>query len=67
MTESLDTTLFIRHNVALHALLVENQAWFCAHDLGRLMAKQLDERLTRKLDADQRKLMLVDIYGAPKE
>ncbi|EJM63039.1 prophage antirepressor [Pseudomonas sp. GM49] len=67
MPESLTPTLFTRHNVHLHALLLENQAWFCAHDLGRLMGKHLDERVTRKLDADQRQLMLVDLYGAAKE
>jgi len=67
MSESLDTTLFTRHNVHLHALLVENQAWFCAHDLGRLMGKHLDARMTRKLDGDQRQMMLVNVYGAPKE
>jgi prophage antirepressor-like protein len=67
MSESLQTTLFTRHNVQLHALLVENQAWFCAHDLGRLMGKCLDERMTRKLDPDQRQMMVADVYGAAKE
>ena len=67
MPESLTPTLFNRHNVHLHALLLENQAWFCAHDLGRLMGKHLDGRMTRKLDADQRQMMLVDVNGAVKE
>ncbi|KAB0498959.1 BRO-N domain-containing protein [Pseudomonas vancouverensis] len=67
MPDSHIPTLFTRHNIHLHALLLENQAWFCAHDLGRLMGKHLDERTTRKLDADQRQLMIVDVYGAAKE
>lgn len=48
---------FTRHNLHLHTLLVENQAWFSASDLGRLMSKHLDERMTRKLDPDQRRMM----------
>lgn len=67
MTESLKPALFTRHNVNMHALLVENQAWFCAQGLGRLMGQHLDERMTRKLDADQRQMMLVDVNGAVKE
>ena len=67
MSEPLIPTLFTRHNIYLHALLVENQAWFCAHDLGRLMGKFLDERMSRKLDADQRQLMFVYAHGAAEE
>lgn len=67
MSEPLISTIFTRHNVYLHALLAENQAWFCAHDLGRLMGKYLDERMSRKLDADQRQMMLVYAHGAAKE
>jgi prophage antirepressor-like protein len=67
MPESLKPTQFTRHSIQLHALLLENQAWFCAHDLGRLMGKHLDERVTRKLDVDQRQMMLVDLYGAAQE
>jgi prophage antirepressor-like protein len=67
MPESLNPTLFTRYSVQLHALLLENQAWFCAHDLGRLMGTHIDERMTRKLDADQRRMMLVEVYGAAKE
>ena len=67
MSEALISTLFTRHNIYLHALLVENQAWFCAHDLGRLMGKFLDERMSRKLDADQRQMMFVYAHGAAEE
>ena len=67
MFEPLISTLFIRHNIHLHALLLENQVWFCAHDLGRLMGKYLDERMSRKLDADQRQMMLVHAHGAAEE
>lgn len=67
MSEPLISALFTRHNIYLHALLVENQAWFCAHDLGRLMGKYLDERMSRKLDADQRQMMFVYAHGAAEE
>lgn len=29
--------VFTRHSLHLHTLLLENQPWFCARDLGRLM------------------------------
>ncbi|WP_095058668.1 Bro-N domain-containing protein [Pseudomonas sp. Irchel s3f7] len=48
-------TVFTRHNRFLHAFMQDNQAWFCAQDLGRLMGKPLNERLTLKLDPDQRR------------
>lgn len=67
MSKPLVSTLFTRHNIYLHALLVENQVWFCAHDLGRLMGKFLDERMSRKLDADQRQMMFVYAHGAAEE
>ena len=67
MSEPLVSTLFARHGAGLHALLVENQAWFCAQDLGRLMGKNLDERLSRKLDADQRRIMPVEAHGNAKD
>src|SRR5207253_5758853 len=46
--------VFTRHKLNLHALLLENQAWFSARDLGRLLRLFLDERALRKLDSDQR-------------
>ncbi|MCP1497476.1 prophage antirepressor-like protein [Pseudomonas migulae] len=67
MSEPLLATLFLRHGTCLRALLVENQVWFCAHDLGRLMGKHLDERMSRKLDADQRRMMLVEAQGIAEE
>lgn len=48
-------TVFTRHNRFLHTLMQDNQAWFCVHDLGRLMGRPMDERLTLKLDPDQRR------------
>jgi len=47
-------TVFTRHNRFLHAIMQANQAWFCVQDLGRLMGRPLDQRLTLKLDPDQR-------------
>jgi len=56
MTQSYFTpTIFTRHNRFLHTLLQDDQAWFCAQDLGRLMGRPMAERLTLKLDPDQRR------------
>lgn len=59
--------VFTYHSLQLHALLLENQAWFCARDLGRLMGWYLDERTTRKLDEDQRRRVNLLFHGQPKE
>lgn len=59
--------VFTRQNLKLNALLLENQAWFCARDLGRLMGWFLDERTTRKLDEDQRKTLKLLFHGQPEE
>ncbi|NWB98312.1 Bro-N domain-containing protein [Pseudomonas gingeri] len=67
MSNPLPSTLFTRHNIHLHALLLENQVWFHAHDIGRLMGKYLDERMSRKLDPDQRRMMWVHAHGAAQE
>ncbi|MDH1261837.1 MULTISPECIES: BRO-N domain-containing protein [unclassified Pseudomonas] len=55
MPEDLLTpTVFTRHKRQLRAVLLEDQCWFCAHDLGRLTGfAQLAERVTRNLDDDQ--------------
>lgn len=64
--ESLTPTLFHRHNRPLHALLLENQPWFCARDLGRLIGRPLNERTLRKLDADQHRLITLDYPTSPE-
>ncbi|MDT4829948.1 hypothetical protein FQZ97_633900 [compost metagenome] len=46
-------TVFHRHHRALRALLIDDQAWVVARDLGPLTNCHVDERLTRKLDPDQ--------------
>ncbi|MHC8384738.1 BRO-N domain-containing protein [Pseudomonas sp. LB3P14] len=55
--------VFTRHKLHLHALLLENQAWFSARDLGRLLRLYLEERAVRKLDADQHQTSRVLIHG----
>lgn len=67
VAEPITSTLFTRNNIHLHALLLENQAWFYARDIGRLMGKYLDERMSRKLDADQRRMLLVQAHGTAEE
>ena len=66
-SEPSDAVVFTRHNLQLHALLLENQAWFCARELGRLMGWFLDERTTRKLDEDQRRTVKLLFHGQPQE
>lgn len=67
MRDTLVPTVFSRHNLSLHALLLENQPWFCARDLGRLMGWYLDERTTRKLDEDQRRTVNILFHGRGKK
>ncbi|MHC8396363.1 BRO-N domain-containing protein [Pseudomonas sp. LB3P93] len=60
-------TVFIRHNLHLNALLLENQPWFCARDLGRLMGFHLSDRVVSKLDEDQRHTLLIEYHGQPEK
>ncbi|MCO6058716.1 phage antirepressor [Pseudomonas sp. MOB-449] len=46
-------SVFHRHHRALRALLIDDQAWVVARDLGPLTNRHIDERLPRKLDPDQ--------------
>lgn len=50
-------TVFPRHNRFLNTLMLNNQAWFCLRDLARLAGRPLDERMTRKLDPDQHRVV----------
>lgn len=64
MTNSIQTSItFTRNKTKLHTLLIDHQAWFCARDLGHLLGFFLDERMARKLDADQRRTMTLRRYG----
>ncbi|OWJ95411.1 phage antirepressor [Pseudomonas sp. A46] len=45
--------IFIRHRRQLRAFLLDDQAWFCARDLGRLMNQVLERRVCSNLDPDQ--------------
>ena len=63
MSNPLILTIFLRQNRELHALLLENQPWFCARDLGRLMGFHLNDRVVSKLDEDQRHTLLINYHG----
>ncbi|CAI8815837.1 Phage antirepressor protein [Pseudomonas sp. IT-P253] len=67
MSDPFPVTVFSRHNLALHALLLENQPWFCARDFGRLMGFHLNDRVVSKLDEDQRHTLLVSYHGRPEK
>ncbi len=51
--EILIPTTFIRHRRQLRAVLLDDEPWFSATDLGRLIGRPLDERLHNSLDPDQ--------------
>jgi prophage antirepressor-like protein len=55
--------VFTRHKLHLHALLLQNQPWFNARDLGRLLRIHLNDRQLRKLDPDQHQTAKTFIYG----
>lgn len=59
--------VFTRHNLPLHALLLENQPWFCARDIGRLMGFHLSERMLNKLDKDQYRTLWIEYYRQPEK
>lgn len=61
-----EPTVFTRQNLQMHALLLENQPWFCARDLGRLMGLYLAERMVSKLDEDQRQTLDICYHGQPE-
>ncbi|HEK1011276.1 TPA: Bro-N domain-containing protein [Pseudomonas putida] len=67
MTDLHTPTLFTRHNRPLHTLWLESQAWFCAHELGRLSARFFDEHCIRKLDPDQYRNVQLLRYGQRQE
>lgn len=67
MSDPYIPTVFIRQNLELHALLLENQPWFCARDFGRLMGFHLNNRVVSKLDEDQRHTLLIDYHGQPEK
>lgn len=68
ITEALVPTTFHRHHRPLRTVLLESQVWFCARDFSRLMSWPLNERTTRKLDEDQRRVVLLGAhYGAEEE
>jgi prophage antirepressor-like protein len=56
-------SVFTRHKLHLHALLIQNQPWFSARDLGRLLRLHLNDRQLRKLDPDQYQTAKTLTYG----
>ncbi|GFM53786.1 BRO-N domain-containing protein [Pseudomonas capsici] len=62
-TDHFEPTVFIRHHRMLRAVMRDTQVWFSLPDLARLMGKQLDERATLKLDADQRRTAWLLTHG----
>lgn len=67
MSNPCSVTVFFRYNLSLHALLLENQAWFSARDVGRLMGFHLNDRLVNKLDSDQRRVMWIEYFREPEQ
>ncbi|SDH71829.1 BRO-N domain-containing protein [Pseudomonas panipatensis] len=50
-------THFLRFNLPLRALLIDDQPWFVASDFCRLIGHRHPERIGRALDDDQRALV----------
>lgn len=67
MRDPFRPTIFTRHNLHLHALLLENQPWFCARDVGRLMGVHLSNRMVSKLDNDQRRVLWIEYFRQPEK
>ncbi|PLP95758.1 phage antirepressor protein [Pseudomonas sp. FFUP_PS_473] len=63
MNEHFEPTRFTRNNRFIHALILDAQAWFSVVDLGRLMGYSLNERLIRKLDTDQYRVLSLNYHG----
>ncbi|UZE29875.1 BRO-N domain-containing protein [Pseudomonas asplenii] len=64
---SFEPHLFTRHHLKLRALLLHDEAWFCARDIGRLMGIEWHERKAIKLDPDQRRTLSLQSNGGPEE
>lgn len=62
-TDCFKPAFFLRHGRCLQALMLQSQAWFCVPDLARLMGYPLNERLTQKLDPDQRRTVWLFANG----
>ncbi|CAH0279787.1 MULTISPECIES: BRO-N domain-containing protein [Pseudomonas] len=67
MSDPIPPTVFNRHNLSLHALLLENQPWFCARDIGRMMGVHLSDRMVNKLDKDQHRILWIEYYRQPEK
>jgi prophage antirepressor-like protein len=67
MSDPYSVTVFSCHNLSLHTLLLENQTWFSARDVGRLMGFHLNDRMVNKLDSDQRRVMWIEYFREPEQ
>jgi prophage antirepressor-like protein len=67
MPDPFSPTIFTRQNLPLHAFLLENQPWFSARDIGRLMGFHLSERMVNKLDKDQHRTLWIEYYRQPEK
>lgn len=67
MRDPYRSSIFTRHNLHLHAFLLENQPWFSARDIGRLMGVHLSDRMVSKLDKDQRRVVCIEYFRQPEK
>lgn len=63
MESHYEPVVFTRHELKLHALILERQAWFCLRDLGHFLGMFFEERIARKLAPDQRRHVQLRYYG----
>jgi len=65
MHDAYIATTFLRHNRPLRGLLIDDQPWFVAHDLARLLGLHHPQALARRLDAHEaRSVLLCAASGA---
>jgi len=59
--------IFTRHHLKLRALLLHDEAWFCARDIGHLMGIEWHERKAIKLDPDQLRVLKLKGSGRSED
>ena len=53
MDEALTPLTFLRYNLPLRGVMIDNQPWFDAHDFCRLIGHRHPERINRLMEDDQ--------------
>ncbi len=60
-------TVFTRHQRSLRALMLEDQPWFAARDLGGLMGCPAEHFIQHRLDADLRRQVRLQTHSGEED